>query len=134
MIQSKYNPKIYRLIFSVYSFPAFVILLANVPIIRDIFFALHGGPGWVLAILCTPYVLIRTLVYILKSEGEFRKYYLKIGIISIILYLIVLYPLTSFAENKMTSRGWPIEKGTLYGFMTIPFSLLKPSFWKSDKV
>jgi hypothetical protein len=49
-------------------------------------------------------------------------------------YLFVLYPLAYFAEAKMISNGWPVERGTLYGFMTVPFSLLRPSFWKSDEV
>ena len=126
---------IIKLIRSIYLFPAIVLLLAFIPIeiIRIIFFSYHGGLGWILAMFCTPYVLIRILIFILKAKGEIRGYLVKFCTASFIIYLIVLYPLSIFAENSMRSQNWPIEKGTIYGFMTMPFSMLKSSFWESKE-
>jgi len=74
------------------------------------------------------------VIFVSKSKNEIRKYCLRVSVISLLIYLLALYPLAYFAERQMISKVWPVEKGTLYGFMTIPFSLLKPSFWKTIKV
>lgn len=127
------KPPIKKFILSTFSLPGIVLLFTYIPVVRDIFFNLHSGPGWLLAMLCTPYVLIRMVIFVFKSKDEIRKYCLRVGVISLLIYLLALYPLAYFAERQMISSDWPVERGTLYGFMTVPFSLLKPSFWKSDK-
>jgi hypothetical protein len=72
------------------------------------------------------------VILVFKSKDEIRKYCLRVSVISLLIYLLALYPLAYLAEGQMISRDWPVKTGTLYGFMTVPFSLLKPSFWKSD--
>jgi len=122
--------KISSLIISVYSFPALVLLLSFIPGVKDLIFSLHGGIGWLLAMACTPFVLIRLGIYIYKTRESAKRYAIKFSIVSVVMYFLIMYPLTTLAEGQMIKKGWPIEKGTFYGFMTMPFSLARPSFWK----
>src|SRR5262245_56869397 len=126
------NPRV-KDIFSLFKLPFVMVSLAMVPGINAFLFSGHGGPAWLVLPFCTPFVLLRFAMLMLH-EDEVRRYYLKVGALAIVIYLVALYPLSIAIVNVMHSTiGLEIKPWEFYKVISFPFGLAVPPFGEENR-
>lgn len=126
------DPRI-KAIFSLFTLPLVLISLAIVPGINAFVFSGHGGPGWYVLPFCTPSVLLRFAMLMLHEE-RVRRYYVKVGALAIVTYLIVLYPLSSMTTRVMYSTiGLEIKQSEFYKVIAFPFGFAVPPYGEENQ-
>jgi hypothetical protein len=91
-------PSFPREVARVYGFPLVMFVLAIIPGFNFTFSG-HGGPGWFLAPLCFPSVILWAVLRITKGAQEARTWYKTFFKITIPTFVAVAYPL-SWAATK----------------------------------
>lgn len=120
-------------IFSLFTLPFIVILLATIPGINAFAFSGHYGLGWFVLPFCTPYVLLQFGMLMLHEESV-RRYHLKAGALAIVSYLIVLYPLSGLIVNIMYSTfGLEIKQTEFFKLISFPFGFAIPPYGEENQ-
>jgi hypothetical protein len=104
-----------------YGFPLVMFVLAIIPGFNFTFSG-HGGPGWFLAPLCFPSVILWAVLRITKGTQEARTWYKTLFKITIPAYVAVAY-LLSWAATKSieTTFGLRIPAWKFWAIMVSPF-------------
>jgi hypothetical protein len=104
-----------------YGFPMLMFALAIIPVLNFTFSG-HGGPGWFLAPLCFPSVILQAVLKITKGTLDARAWYKKFFKITIPAYVAVAYPLSWVATKSIgMTFGLPITAWKFFAIMVSPF-------------
>ena len=105
----------------VYGFPLVMFALAIIPGLNFTFSG-HGGPGWFLAPLCFPSVVLWTVFRVTKRVQDARTWYKKFFMITIPSYVAIAYPLSWAATKSIEMTfGLPIPTWKVWAIMVSPF-------------
>jgi hypothetical protein len=105
----------------VYLFPAVMFALAIIPGLNFTYSG-HGGISWLLVPLCSPWVVFRALVSILKASEASRKWYVRFFAITIPSYVAVALPLSWAATTSLKwTFGFQISTWTFFADMVSPY-------------
>jgi len=139
-----------RKLLSIYIMPGIVLLLFLLPGLNSyVFFEHHAIFGPIVGILCfyclpfcTPYVMFRLVRLVIQNhrplslqqkrddkEQTNAKFFTKYGMISLLTYLAVLYPLSFFVSVSLNwSRTWNLnwDPFIFYKLITFPVGFLVP--------
>ena len=104
-----------------YGFPMLMFALAIIPVLNFTFSG-HGGPGWFLAPLCFPSVILQAVLRITKGTPDARAWYKKFFKITIPAYVAVAYPLSWVATKSIgMTFGLPVAAWKFFAIMVSPF-------------
>lgn len=104
-----------------YGFPMLMFAFAIVPVLNFTFSG-HGGPGWFVAPLCFPSVILQAVLRITKGTQDARAWYKKFFKITIPAYVAFAYPLSWIATKSIgMTFGLRIEAWKFFAIMVSPF-------------
>jgi len=104
-----------------YGFPMLMFALASIPVLNFTFSG-HGGPGWFLAPLSFPSVILQAVLRITKGTQDVRAWYKKFFKITIPAYVAVAYPLSWVATKSIgMTFGLRIAAWKFFAIMASPF-------------
>jgi hypothetical protein len=94
------GPRFWREVAGVYGFSGLMFTLAIIPGLNFTYSG-HGGVSWFILPLCTPWVVVRALVKILKTSGATRSWYISFFKITLPLYVAFSLPLSWIATTAL---------------------------------
>ncbi len=98
-----------------------MFVFAIVPVLNFTFSG-HGGPGWFIAPLCFPSVILQAVLRITKGTQDARAWYKKFFTITIPAYVAFAYPLSWIATKSIgMTFGLRIEVWKFFAIMVSPF-------------
>ena len=113
----------------VFALPSGILILGCIPVLNVILYSGHGGPFWLLLPLCFPYILVRLFIDLRRLLPPDRKRGLRMAGVSVLLYIVVVFPVTRWTERSVTSwSGLPIRPGTMFKLATLPVGFLLPPY------
>jgi hypothetical protein len=113
----------------VFGLPLAILILGCIPVLNVMLYSGHGGPFWLLLPFCFPYILIRLLIELRRLPPPNRKRGSKMAGVSVLLYILVAFPITRWTEHSVTSwSGLPIPPGTMFKLATLPVGFLLPPY------
>jgi hypothetical protein len=108
-------------ILRVYGFPMLTFAFAMVPVLNFTFSG-HGGPGWFVAPLCFPSVILQAVLKTTRGTQDARAWYKKFFAITIPAYVAFAYPLSWIATKSIgMTFGLRIEVWKFFAIMVSPF-------------
>jgi hypothetical protein len=110
-----------REILLAYGFPMLIFGLATVPVLNFTFSG-HGGPGWFVAPLCFPSVILQAVLRMTKGAHDARDWYKRFFKTTIPAYVAFAYPLSWVATKSIgMTFGLRIEPWKFFAIMVSPF-------------
>ncbi len=111
-----------KLLLKLYWLPACLLAIAYVPVMNNIVFSGHGGPGWLILPFSFPLLLFQLFKIVRSGQRS-----LTFALTNTIVYLIITFPLANLAEQSITTySGLPIEKYSFHRLMILPVGFLIP--------
>jgi len=92
--------KLWREVRRTYGFPLVMFLLAIVPGLNFTYSG-HGGPSWFFIPLCAPYILLRAIIRIIRSQRPVRFFLVNFFVMTIPCYVVLAYPLSWAATTSI---------------------------------
>ena len=109
-------------------YPVGLLIAGCIPVISWFVWSGHGGFGWILLPICFPYVIVRLLILIWRTEPIARKAAVSKAAAIIAAYILLAYPATFYTEHYINSTiGNFIQKGTLFRLAIFPIGLAIPN-------
>jgi hypothetical protein len=117
-------PTFWREAMRIYRFPMVMFALAIVPGLNFTYSG-HGGPSWLFAPLCFPWVIVRILIKIEKGSEAARRWYKRFFKLTIPAYIAIALPLSWAAATSIRMTfGLPTSTWTFFALMVSPFPWL----------
>jgi hypothetical protein len=111
-----------KLFMKAIAFPILITFSSLIPGLNREFFT-HAGLGWFLLGFSLPWVIGVMIVDIKRNFKADFKNHIIYGIVFLILYLILSYPLTILFQKGMMTIGYSMELKEAWKFYLVPFSL-----------
>jgi hypothetical protein len=78
----------------------------------------HGGISWFLVPVCSPWVVVRAFITILKASKASRKWHIRFFMITIPSYIVLALPLSWAATTSLKwTFGFQISTWTFFSDM-----------------
>jgi hypothetical protein len=109
--------------FAVFAFPLVILLATAIPIFNAFFYTAHNSLGFLLLPLCTPYIMVRLGIVVLRSSNKMES--MRVGLILYLFFYLVSYPLISLGDFFL--KWWPgvsIHDDLCHALLSFPISLL----------
>jgi hypothetical protein len=106
-----------------YAFPLAMFALAISPTTNPLYSG-HGGPAWLIAPFCSPYIFLRTALKTMRGPKERRRWYRRFFAVSIPFYMLLALPLSWAATTSIESHyGLEVSPWFFFAMMVAsPFS------------
>ena len=105
-----------------YGFAVIMFVLAIIPGFNFFTYSGHGGPGWLVAPLCFPWVIVRTFIKIAKGPEDYSRWYKGFFKFTVPYYFALSLPLSWAAVTSIRmSFGLQVSPWAFFAIMISPF-------------